>query len=145
MEPLLRLDVEELFVELGARTEAVACNFALAQDFTMELAAAAGDSETRGVFREFGKKYLDRVNQNLFEFLCGNGERDAQDRKTLLGILGGGKATFAAVLAAILVSSLSMMPPVAAVVAAITVRLFINDAGGIACDMWKARLPPQAN
>jgi hypothetical protein len=51
----------------------------------------------------------------------------------------GGEAV-ATALAAVMVTSLGLAPAVAAVVAALAIKLFFRPAHGAMCDVWKGKL-----
>jgi len=91
--------------------------------------------------KEFGQRYFDKVNKQVYELVCGDTKDNEQERSKLSQAFGLDKTTFAAMLAAALVSSFGWAPAIAAVVAALVVKLFFRPGYEVACQLWKDKLP----
>jgi hypothetical protein len=138
---LLDAPDDQLFIELGLRKNAINFDPAVAGQYDPELSYDAEFAGPLDVLKEFGQRYFDKVNKQVYELVCGNSKDDAQDRSKLREAFGLDRTTFAAILAAALVSAFSWAPPIAAVVAAIAVKLFFRPGYEVACQLWKEKLP----
>jgi hypothetical protein len=141
VEKLLESPDDQLFIELGLRRKAIDADPAVAGQFDPELSYDADFAGPLDVLKEFGQRYFDKVNKQVYELVCGNTKDNEQDRSNLRQAFGLDKTTFAAMLAAALVSSFGWAPAIAAVVAALVVKLFFRSGYEIACQMWKEKLP----
>ena len=77
--------------------------------------------------------------------MCGTNAEDAPEREKFHDAIKSGKQIAAATLAGILVSSLGIAPAIAAVVGAITVKLFFDPAQETICDLWGKKLSSKPN
>ena len=77
----------------------------------------------------------------MYELVCGKSAADKAMRDKLMTAASGKAGTFAAVLAGALVSTFGWAPALAAVVAALVVKLFFKNAYVTTCDVWSKRLP----
>jgi hypothetical protein len=138
---LLEAPDDQLFIELGLRKKAIDSDPTVAGYFDPELSYDADFAGPLDTLKEFGQRYFDRVNKQVYELVCGDSKDDAQDRSKLSQAFGLDRTTFAAMLVAALVSSFGWAPAIAAVVAALVVKLFFRPGYEVACQLWKDKLP----
>lgn len=137
---LLQSQDDQLFIELGLRRKAIDADPAVAGEFDPELSYDADFAGPLDDLKEFGQRYFNKVNKQVYELVCGDAKEDEQNRSKLREAFGLDKTTFGAVLAGMLVSSFGWAPAIAAVVAALAVKLFFQPSHEVACQMWKEKL-----
>ncbi len=137
---LLDSDDDQLYQEIALRLEAISRDPNHAGSFDKSGTLDVEYQGTLDDLSEFGRRFYERVNQQVYNLVCGGGSENERDRQSLKNLLAD-RTNFAAVLAAMLVAQLAMAPAVAAVVAALTVKLFLKPGYDVMCDMWKVRLP----
>jgi len=141
LQKLLQSDPDQLYAELGLRQKAIENDETQAGLFEITATYDAPFAGPLDSLREFGQNFFRRVSKDVYDLVCGNDPNNAGERKRLMDAFGGGRTTFAAALAAVLVSSFGWAPAIAAVVAALVVKLFLKNAYGAMCDVWKNHLP----
>ena len=144
MEKLLQSDPDQLFAELGLRQKAIQADPSQAGRFETTATYQAEFAGPMDVLKQIGRSFFDRVSKDLYGIVCGSDPENTQERKQLWDAFGGGKATFAAALAAIGVSWFGWAPAISAVVAALVVKLFFKNAIDATCQVWKQHLPTSA-
>lgn len=140
MQKLLQSDADQLFAELGLRQKAIQADPSQAGRFETTATYDAAFAGPLDVLKEIGKAFFDRVGKDLYALVCGEDPENAEERKKLRDAIGGGQATFAAALAAIGVSWFGWAPAIAAVIAALVVKLFFKNALDATCQVWKQHL-----
>jgi hypothetical protein len=98
------------------------------------------DLITRGnAMEEVGKRVFQRWSSVVFQIVC---KPDAEDKDLQVKLLQAltGKETGTAALAGILVASFGLSPAVAAVLAALFVKIVAQPAVGGLCDVWNERI-----
>ncbi len=143
VDKLLPSDDDVLFVELANRVQAMQHNPAIGGTFDPNLPVL----ESLGVvddLKDFGQRFFDRLSKEAYNLVCGAEAEHTEERQNLIAAFGLGKEAVAATLAATLVGYLGLAPAVAAVVAALAIRLFFRPAYGATCDVWKEKLQAQA-
>jgi len=141
IEKLLQSDPDQLFTELGLRQKAIQFDpsqAGLYQTTTMYDAPMMGPLDA---LREWGKNFFDRFSKDVYGLVCGSDKEDTEERKKLQQAFGLGDAAFATALTAALMSWFGWAPAIAAVVAALVVKLFFKNAYLSMCEVWKKRLP----
>lgn len=141
LEKLLQSDPDQLYAELGLRQKAIQADPNQAGMFET---TATYDAEFAGpldALKDFGRRFFNRFSNDAYSLVCGTDQENSQERKNLLDAFGGGPTAFAAALTAALMSWFGWAPAIAAVVAALIVKLFFKNAYGAMCDVWKQRLP----
>jgi hypothetical protein len=139
VESLLDAAPDELFAELELRRRLI-----------VEQPRTAGSFEAATEYRsvvdlpvaqlaEFGRRFFARFSRDMHELVCGADPSNAQVRTDLRSALTS-KPTFAAALACVLVSHFGTAPALAAVLAALVVRLFFDNALHVLCEMWSESL-----
>ena len=141
MEKLLQSDPDQLYAELGLRRKAIEDDPSRAGSFDVTVPYDAPFAGPLDVLKEFGQNFFRRFSRDVYGLVCGGDEENAAERQKLVDAFGLGKTTFAAALAALLVSSFGWAPAIAAVVAALVAKLFLRNAYGAMCDVWKTKLP----
>ncbi len=134
-------DDDALFLELGKR---VAMNRKDPRTVTDFDPTVEPEFEALGVMSDLvtlGRDFFGRVNKQAYELMCGADAEDSQERKKLTEAFGLGKDAIGAALAALLVAYLGLAPALAAVVAALALRLFFKPGYEAMCDLWKSKLP----
>jgi hypothetical protein len=141
LEKLLKSDTDELFAELGLRRMTIVKDPSLAGQFELPT-IPIGVAGPLDVLRDFGRRFFDRVSRDAFSLVCGSDAANAEERNKIFKAAGGANTTLAAVLTASFISWFGWAPAIAAVVAALIVRLFFKNAHTAACDVWSKHLPP---
>jgi hypothetical protein len=141
LNKLLQSEPDQLFAELGLRRLAILDDPTQAGMFETSATFDAPFAGPLDVMRDFGRKFFDRFSKDAYQLVCGADAQNSEERNKLLDAFGGGKAAFAAALSAALVSWFGWAPAIAAVVAALIIRLFFKNAYGAMCEVWKERLP----
>jgi hypothetical protein len=142
LERLLQSEPDQLFAELGLRQKAIENDPAQAGLFETTATYDAPFAGPLDALKEFGQRFFDRVNKDVYNLVCGDDRENAAERKKLLDALGLGDVAFAGVLTSVLVSSFGWAPAIATVVAALVVKLFFKNAHAAMCEVWKKRLSP---
>jgi hypothetical protein len=141
VEKLLQSPEDQLFAELGLRGKAIADDPAVAGQFDPDISYDAEFAGPMDALKEFGQRYFDKVNRQVYDLVCGDAKESQEDRSKLRDAFGMDKTTFAAVLGGVLVSSFGWAPAIAAVVAALVVKIFFRPGYELACQMWREKLP----
>jgi hypothetical protein len=139
VESLLQSDDDALYVELGRRLKALQDDPAVGGAFDPKLVVLEAMGPVDDI-RDFGKRFFERLNGEAYKLMCSTDAEDTEERKKLLDAFPIGKEAVTAALAAGLVAWVGLAPAIAAVVAAIAMRLFFRAAYGATCDVWKENL-----
>lgn len=129
---LLEYEPDLLFAELEIRRREIADDPALAADFAPAGARRSVVVAPLDELRDAGRALFASASPGAHRLVCGGG-KDVAPRA------GGGRAAFAAALADALAASGASPPALAAVVAALAARLFVDDAGEVMCAAWAAQ------
>jgi hypothetical protein len=140
LERLLQSEPDQLFTELGLRQKAIENDPTQAGLFEITATYDAPFAGPLDVLKEFGQRFFDRVNKDLYNLVCGDDTNNANEWKKLLDAFGLGGVAFAGVLTSVLISSFGWAPAIATVVAALVVKLFFNNAQAAMCEVWKKHL-----
>lgn len=140
---LASADDEALFVELGRRAMAIEADPSHAGD----LALAAPDSPEAWTpaFSARGRRLFSRIERELRGLMCGESGADAADRARLREAFGLGDEAVAAALVGALTGVLGLAPAVAAVAAALLMRLVVRPLHSETCAFWAQRLGDDAS
>jgi hypothetical protein len=133
------LSEDDLFEELGKRLRTIEIDPAASGHFELSGEVPV---ETYGLstdLREFGRRYLRRVNRQAFELVCGTDAAASTERSQLLNAFGLGREAVAAALTALLIAQLGIAPLVGVAVAAVIMRLVFTPTHGAMCDVWAAK------
>jgi hypothetical protein len=84
---------------------------------------------------DLGKRIFQRWNRALHEFACTPDKEDEDIRRKLLNAIAG-KEGGAAVIAGIMAGTFGVSPVVAAIVAALLLKVIINPALDEVCQLW---------
>ena len=141
IERLLQSEPDQLFTELGLRESAIRQDPTQAGLFETTATYNPAFAGPLDALRDFGESFFNRVNKDVYDLVCATDEENQSVRQKLLDAIGGGSTTFAAALAAVLVSWFGWAPAIAAVVAALVVKLFFKNAHEAMCEVWKKSLP----
>jgi hypothetical protein len=138
MEKLEESDESQLYQELGIRLKAIASNPAIAGSFDPAVTYSASLMGPLDDVKLFGKKFFEKMSREVYGMVCGGG-LTAEEQKKFTEALGN-KADWGTWLAAILVSHWALAPAIAAVVAALIVRLFFKPFHAAMCEVWATKL-----
>jgi predicted secreted protein len=141
LEKLLQSDPDQLYAELGLRQKAIVDDPAEAGRFETTATYEAEFAGPLDVLKELGQSFFKNVSKNAYDLVCGDDEANAAARQKLAKAFNSGETVFASTLAALMVTSFGLAPAIAAVVAALVVKLFLKSAYGAMCSVWKAHLP----
>ncbi|GEM_PF-1530503 len=144
---LLEQETDQLYVELGlvAKSLAEAPTRAGYADLAVRLTAvpAFGDRGAGDMMADFGRGLFKRIELAAYELVCASDDVSVEEREELLEAFGGGTAAVVGALATILVSYLGLSVAVAALVAAILVKLFVKPAYEEFCKAWTESMAPR--
>jgi hypothetical protein len=141
LEKLLQSDPDQLYTELGLRKEAIQADPSQAGLYQITASYDAPMMGPLDALKEWGKNFFDRFSKDIYGLVCGSDKEDTEERKKLQAAFGLSDTAFAAALTAVLMSWFGWAPAIAAVMAALVVRLFFKNAYASMCDVWKKRLP----
>ena len=85
---------------------------------------------------EFGRNYFKSVERQLHEFVCGVGGESEDYRHRLLDAFNIGKDAIVGILAAAIASWLGVAPAIAAIIAAIVIKIFFRPLYEEFCQAW---------
>ncbi len=142
VESLLSSEEDQLFAELEIRRQAIADDPSLAGSFDPDVAYDARHMGALDDLTKFGRVFFDGINRDCYAIACGSNGESTEDRRKLADAFRLGPADAATFLAGLLVAHLAMAPAIAAVIAALVVKLFFKNALNATCAVWKDHLPP---
>lgn len=128
-------DDEALYVLIGVREKAVANEPALKDDPELDVVYAEPTMGPLDDVKRLGKRITNRWSKELFAIVCGNEDKDAEVRESLLNSLSLGEAAAIAAVASALIS-LGVSAAIAAPLAPLLVRRFIWPAKDELCEAW---------
>jgi uncharacterized membrane protein YdfJ with MMPL/SSD domain len=141
LEKLLQSDPDQLYAELGLRQKAILADPRQAAMFETTATYDADFAGPLDALKDFGRRFFNRFSNDAYALVCGADQENSEERKKLLDAFGGGQTAFAAALTAALMSWFGWAPAIAAVMAALIVKLFFKNAYIAMCAVWKQRLP----
>jgi len=137
---LLNSDEGQLYETLGIRSKALSLDLSTSGSFEPEVVYDEAQMGVLDDIREFGQRLFQRWNRAAYGLICGKEAENEEERKKLRDAFGMGKVTFGAVMAGFLVSTFALAPAIAAVVAAIVVKLFFHPTYVEFCQTWGKKL-----
>ncbi len=140
VKQLLVSDEGQLYEVLGIRAKALTQDVSKSASFEPDVVYDVAEMGALDDVRDFGRRLFKRWSQAAYDLVCGKETDNEEDRKKLRDAFGLGNVTVGAVLTGLLVSSLGLAPAIAAVVAAIVVKLFFHPAYKEFCETWKKRV-----
>jgi hypothetical protein len=127
----------DLFAALAQRVqEATQGSSGIARMTAIDLDRLPRDSATVAL----GRRILARWSRATYDFLCKSGGSDDDLRHRLMSALTGREGGAPALLAGTLVAAFGLSPAVAALVAALLMKLVIAPAKDELCQSWAAAL-----
>ena len=126
---------EALYVLIGMREKAVANEPGLKDDPELEVVYAEPTMGPLDDIKRLGKRITNRWSKELHAIVCGNADKDAEVRESLLNSLSLGEAAVIAAVASALIS-LGVGAAIAAPLAPLLVRRFIWPAKDELCEAW---------
>ena len=126
---------EALYVLIGMREKAVANEPALKDDPDLEVVYAEPTMGPLDDIKRLGKRITNRWNKELYTIVCGNADKDAEVRESLLNSLSLSEAAVIAAVATALIG-LGVGAAIAAPLAPLLVRRFIWPAKDELCEAW---------
>jgi uncharacterized membrane protein YdfJ with MMPL/SSD domain len=141
LEKLLQSDPDQLYAELGLRQKAIQVDPQQAAMFETTATYDAAFAGPLDVLKDFGRKFFNRFSKDAYALVCGTDQQNSEERKKIVEAFGGGQVAVASALTAALMSWFGWAPAIAAVIAALIVKLFFKNAHTAMCDVWKQRLP----
>ena len=134
-----KLDEHDLYRELGIHSRDLAVTGIAplsADDFPRGRSSKLEDSELSTLGRQIFRRWC----ASLHELVCGTDAEDNDLRQQILHVISGSKETLAAVISGILVTAFGTTPIIAALVAALLIKIVITPAGDRICAFWSERL-----
>ncbi|MFL6275320.1 MAG: hypothetical protein ACJ74G_08905 [Blastocatellia bacterium] len=139
-ERLLTLDDDQLYAELAMRMQEIRRDPALSADFNLAVESPVESMGALADLADFGRRFFNRVSRQAYALMCGDDAEDSNERHQLTQAFGLGKDAVAPALAALIVAHLGFAPAIAAVIAALAVKLFFKPAYEAMCEVWKEKL-----
>lgn len=128
-------DDQALYVLIGMREKAVANEPALKDDPDLEVVYAEPTMGPLDDIKRLGKRITNRWSKELYAIVCGDENKNAEVRESLLNSLSLGEAAVIAAVASALIS-LGVGAAIAAPLAPLLVRRFIWPAKDELCEAW---------
>lgn len=141
VDALLKNDEDELYLALGSRLRAIQQEPSLSGTFAPDIPAGLEALGAVDDIKDFGRRFFKRVNSQAYQLICGTGAENTEERERVIDAFGIGEEAVAPAIAALLVVHLGLAPAVAAVVAALIIRLFFRNAFAAMCEVWQEKLP----
>lgn len=136
VEQLLQASESQLLEQLGIRSRAIERDPAVAGSFAPAVVYDGAQMGLKDEVLQLGKRIFRRWNAEAYSLVCGGGDAEADDRRSLLREAGADPALAAAALAGVLVANAGLAPALAAVVAAIAIRRFFRPVYEEFCQSW---------
>lgn len=137
---LLRSDVEQLYEQIGIRTEAIRIDPTKAGFFDPAVIYDQAHMGAKESMKELGKRIYNRWKKEAFDLACGNADDDEKERQNLASAFGISDVAVAASLSALIVTNFGVAPAIAAVIAALIVKRFFRPAFEEFCLVWRKHL-----
>lgn len=141
VDSLLDKDEEQLYQELGRRALAIQQDPSISGSFAPEINTQLEPLGALDDFKDFGQRFFKRVNKQSYQLICGTEAEDSEERENIISAFGIGKEAVAPAMAALLVVHMGLAPALAAVVAALILRLVFRNGYEAMCEVWKEKLP----
>jgi hypothetical protein len=136
---LSQLDDDLLYQQIALRVRGLEQDYGRAGDLRLEVSYQAELMGPLDDLADFGRRFFERFNRDAYGLVCGT--EDAKEREKIKQAFGLGRQTVGGVIVGLLITHLALAPAVAAVVAALIVRLFLENSYEAMCSVWKDRLP----
>ncbi|WP_135611482.1 hypothetical protein [Methanococcoides sp. AM1] len=140
VEKLLKADENQLYVELGIRSQAIAKDFAVSSAFEPEVVYEEAEMGFIDDLKEFGKRIYRRLEQEMYNLFCKSTAEDEEDLKKFANAFNIGETEVAAVMTALLVTQFGMAPAVAPVIAALVIKRFFDPVYEEFCIFWGEKI-----
>jgi hypothetical protein len=137
VEKLLKADESQLYEQLGIRAKAMAQDPAKSGSFEPQVTYEAAQMGLKEDVKDLGQRMFKLWNVQAYQVVCSTQVQDQQARNDMLNAFGVNETAVAAVLASLLVAQLGLAPAIAAVVAALVIKLFFRPAYEEFCGAWK--------
>lgn len=131
---------EELYLELGARLEAIGHETTGSDRFDMVPKEKFEVYGPLDALKAIGKKFFDRWKRDVYNLFCGSSAEDKAARDQVASAFNLGKDAIIATVAAALAAYLGLAAGLAAVIAALAYRLFFKNTIDATCEYWGEQL-----
>jgi hypothetical protein len=138
VQNLEALTDDDLYQVLTLRVRAIEAEPNRSGDFSLQTPKLMGVSED---LVNFGRKFFNRLQHNAYELLCGKDDDYKDLRNQVNEALSSSITAATGVIAAALVSTIGLAPAIAAVIAAILLRLVGKTTLQATCALWTEKLP----
>jgi hypothetical protein len=139
---LLESDEEQLYEELGIRSQAIGQDPSLAGSFDPPVVYDGIQMGALDDVKELGRRLFRRWNREAHGLLCGGGSESREQRSALADAFRLDQAKVGALIATLCVTQLGLSPAIAAVLAAIAVKRFLRPSYEEFCAFWGEALEP---
>ena len=136
MQNLLQSDEQQLFEELGMRTQAITRDITKAGSFEPQISYAEAEMGLKETLGRIGRRLFRRWNREAYKLLCGDDPDDKEQRTELASAIGISDVAAATALTSALIY-LGAAPALAAIIAAIIVKKFFAPTYQEFCGIWK--------
>lgn len=136
---MAQLDDDQLYQQLALRVQALAADYERAGDLRLEVSYQPELMGPLDDLAEFGRRFFERFNRDAYDLVCSSAE--AEERQKVRQAFGIGREAVGGAIVALLVTHLALAPAVATVVAALIIRLFLENSYEAMCSVWGDRLP----
>lgn len=134
---LEKMTDSDLFAALGQRLSDSGNSGRVA---SLDKSVQVDDLVRGSAMEELGRRVFRRWNLALHEFVCKSQGEDQDLRQRILHALSGKDGGAVALIAGILVAAFGASPAIAAIVATLLVRLFLNPTKDAVCEYWSEQL-----
>lgn len=139
-QELASLGEDQLYVELAARLQSIARAPDGSDKFDMVPGQPLESYGPREELKKLGQKFFSRWNKEAYNLVCGSSPDDTSAREQVTNAFGIGKEAVVAAIAASLTVYFGLAAALAAVIAALTMRLFFRPGYDATCDYWREKI-----
>jgi hypothetical protein len=140
VEKLLKAEENQLYAELGIRSQAIAKDLAVSSVFEPKVVYEEAEMGLMDDLQEFGTRIFRRLEQEMYSLFCKSTIEDEGDRKKLANAFNVGENEVAAVMAVLLVTHFGLAPAVAPVIAVLVIKRFFYPVYEEFCVFWGEKL-----
>lgn len=136
-ETLLLSEEEQLYEELGLRSQALGKDFSKAGELEPEIAYDAQEMGPLDELKKLGVRIFNRWNKETYKLLCAKEETALIDREELLKAFTKGETAVATLLCSYAVTQFGLAPIIATVIVTIVLKRFFRPAYEELCKTWE--------
>lgn len=136
---LSQLEDDQLYQQLALRVRTLEDDYQRAGELQLDVSYQPDLMGPLDDLADFGRRFFERFNRDAYNLVCS--ADDAAERQKVRQAFGLGREAVGGAIVALLITHLALAPAVATVVAALIVRLFLENSYEAMCSVWGDRLP----